>query len=192
MNEITGDLFESEKADAICITTNGFVNAQGANTMGRGCAGEAKARWPGIQMTAGRALGFAGNRVVKLTYTEQGQIFLPECRKPLHNRHYVPYHVVTFPTKPDLCNLEDLLPYYQRRNDQGASPHPGWKAKSNLDMIAASACQLVGLVGEQGWQSVVLPRPGCGAGELSWEDEVRPILSRILDGRFYTITFPPR
>ncbi len=47
MHEITGDLFESEKADAICILTNGFINAQGANTMGKGCALGAKQRWPG-------------------------------------------------------------------------------------------------------------------------------------------------
>ena len=37
MKEIRGDLFTQE-ADTICITTNGFVKANGECVMGRGCA----------------------------------------------------------------------------------------------------------------------------------------------------------
>jgi hypothetical protein len=36
---------------------------------------------------------------------------------------------------------------------------------------------------------VVLPRPGCGAGELDWTRFVRPALTALLDDRFVAITF---
>jgi hypothetical protein len=36
--------------------------------------------------------------------------------------------------------------------------------------------------------TVVMPRPGCGNGQLNWTD-VRPIIEPILDDRFHVITF---
>jgi len=191
MHEITGDLFESELADAICITTNGFTNAQGANTMGRGCAGEAKYRWPGIQMLAGAALKHGGNDCRILTKAcgpeYEGFICLPPVAS--WQARVVPYHILMFPTKPDYCVLEDLLPQYAAMTGLGGEPYPGWMAKSDLSLIERSAKQLCELTDQNDWKSVVLPRPGCGAGELSWEREVRPLLAGILDQRFYAITF---
>jgi hypothetical protein len=187
MHEIVGDLFESELADAICITTNGFVNSQGANTMGRGCAGSAKVRWPGIQMAIGTVIRGFGNVPIKLTHEEEGRIFLQECKQPIYPRHYVPYHIFTFPTKPDFCKEADLLDNYRRSPYLGQDSYPGWMAKSNLGLILESAQHLVTQVNAGGFKSVVLPRPGCGAGGLSWKDEVRPYLSEILDDRFWVI-----
>ena len=160
MHEITGDLFESEKADAICILTNGFVNAQGANTMGKGCAGEAKHRWPGIQLVAGAAIGHSGNNTHLLT-TNARSLHPGEGWKA----HTLPYHLLTFPTKHH------------------------WKDPSDPELIERSAYQLVELATLWRWNSVVLPRPGCGAGGLNWEDEVRPLIAQILDERFWVITF---
>jgi hypothetical protein len=67
-------------------------------------------------------------------------------------------------------------------------PVPGWACKARLDIIRKSAHELVAMADKFGWKRVVLPRPGCGAGELSWDD-VRPLLEAILDDRFKAITF---
>lgn len=192
MHEITGDLFKSVKADAICITTNGWTKRNGSCVMGRGCADNARKRWPGIEYALGDALK-RGNTPHLLTYATEksggNQILLPTPDM----LHIVPYHVVTFPVKPTHCNFDDLLPRYQEKIGVGdeVAQHPGWMSKAKLELIAHSAEILSLLADTEGWNSVVVPRPGCGAGELVWKD-VKPILSTILDDRFYTITFPPR
>ena len=41
-------------------------------------------------------------------------IVLPAMASIKKGKFYtVPYHVVSFPTKPESCRYEDLLPYYQ-------------------------------------------------------------------------------
>lgn len=176
MHEITGDLFESEQADAICVLTNGFVNAQGSNTMGKGCALDAKQRWPGIQLVVGARIRMSGNHVFLLTEPNDfGDILLdvPDAWKvpvlgtdpPMKAAPMVPYHILTFPTKQH------------------------WSEPSDLKLIELSCSQLMTHVNTYGWKSVVLPRPGCGAGGLSWENEVRPLISSILDQRIYVIDF---
>ena len=57
----------------------------------------------------------------------------------------------------------------------------------DLRLIERSCCELVELASQQGWSKVVLPRPGCGGGGLEWR-QVRPLLERYLDQRFYIIT----
>jgi hypothetical protein len=64
MRNIKGDLFQAVgKASAICITTNGFVKANNTCVMGRGCALEAKKKWPGIDLMLGRLIQKNGNIV---------------------------------------------------------------------------------------------------------------------------------
>lgn len=189
MLEIFGDLFSHNETgpDAICITTNGFVNTQGANTMGRGCAGEAKYRWPGVQMLLGRAIQNEGNNVHLLTTKEK--TLVPGQGWGVH---HLPYHLISFPVKPErVDDAEELLPHYQQKyqgheEDLGL---PGWMSRANRDLIYQSCCQLKNLADAQGFSSVVLPRPGCGAGGLSWEDEVRPLCQATLDDRFFVINF---
>jgi hypothetical protein len=174
MKEITGSLFDLS-ADAICITTNGFVNAQGANTMGKGCAGEAKYRWPGIQMLLGEQIRKDGNHVFLLTEPgDMGHILLdvPDAFKPLivagdrsvQIAHILSYHLISFPTKEH------------------------WRDPSILKLIERSAEELLGLAAAFNFTNVLIPRPGCGAGQLSWDD-VRPVLDGILDDRFVAVTF---
>ncbi len=59
----------------------------------------------------------------------------------------------------------------------------------DLALIARSARELAALADAQGWAEVVLPRPGCGGGGLSWSD-VRSLLAPALDDRFLVVAAP--
>lgn len=56
-------------------------------------------------------------------------------------------------------------------------------------LIARSARELRHLTDREGWPLVVVPRPGCGGGGLSWSD-VRPLLIPAFDERFIVIAAP--
>ena len=56
----------------------------------------------------------------------------------------------------------------------------------DLKIIEQSCHELVELVNYKQWKRVVVPRPGCGRGGLSW-NEVEPILKNYFDARFYLI-----
>lgn len=195
MREITGDLFESVKADAICITTNGFVNSHGANTMGRGCAAQASLRWPGVEFMLGSLLMSDGNHVHVLTVDRDDQK-LPACllTEPWGGvSRFLPYHLVSFPVKPDRFvvqeNQSNVVAHLRDVESFGRDCRaPGWGSVADVGLIIRSAKELVTTADHHKWESIVVPRPGCGAGELNWA-KVGPILSAILDDRFYAITF---
>lgn len=63
-----------------------------------------------------------------------------------------------------------------------------WKDMADLDLIRESAIKLVEMADKWEWQTVVVPRPGCGNGGRNWE-EVKPILEEIWDDRFHVITW---
>lgn len=65
-----------------------------------------------------------------------------------------------------------------------------WFEKADLALIAESAKYFADYFSypELSEERIVLPRPGCGNGQLRWED-VKPILNPILDDRFHVITF---
>lgn len=136
--------------DAYVVTTNGFVKANGAAVMGRGCAKEAAERWPKMPRQLGRYLKRYGNRPFVFKYD---------------------LVVVTFPVKPEF----------------GKNGEPGWQAKAELPLIKESARHLVEMADKFGWERVIVPRPGCGNGGLSWK-RVGPALAPILDNRFTVVT----
>lgn len=173
MLEETKDLWSYlGKADVICITTNGTTTKNGYGIMGRGCALEAKNRFPNIEGRLGRHLINSGN--IPGIINDQ----------PL---------IVSFPVKPAFGEYDPLLlvasqvPKWRRGDIV-----PGWAMKAMVPLIIKSAKKLVDLAEEHKWKKVVLPRPGCGNGELDWKD-VCPQLSSILTSdKFIIVTKPSR
>lgn len=145
MKEITGNIFHIRDADAICVTTNGCVKANGELVMGAGIALQFNNRYTGLAFRLGRKVRKRGNHV---------------------HTDWVSYDsrtIVSFPTKNS------------------------WQEPSLLTLIKRSAEELVSLTNRNNWKKVVLPRPGCGLGQLNWED-VKAVIEPILDDRFYIIT----
>jgi len=62
-----------------------------------------------------------------------------------------------------------------------------YKNPSSLELIKESAIELVNYTNLMEWKKVIIPRPGCGSGNLNW-GVVKNLLSPILDDRFYIIT----
>ena len=64
MHLLTGDLWEMHAmGEIIAITTGGMVDKHGACAMPRGCAGQAKERFPGIESVLGSLISRYGNHV---------------------------------------------------------------------------------------------------------------------------------
>lgn len=74
MIEISGNLWEIP-ADAICITTNGFVKANGRCVMGRGCAKEARDKIRNLDLELGHMIHDYGNNVHQLTQYQGKDLF---------------------------------------------------------------------------------------------------------------------
>lgn len=141
MREIFGDLWQHHIEGAVvAITTNGMVNKVGSAVMLRGCARQARDRFPALLKTLGSLIKQHGNHVFDLGH-----------------------QIVSFPVEEDPYQVPEMR------------------------LIDQSCRELVKLVDYKGWQKVVVPRPGCGGGGLEWTD-VRTVLARHFDERFYVIT----
>lgn len=66
--------------------------------------------------------------------------------------------------------------------------HNFWE-KADLVLIEKSARFFLMVAENMGYQTIVMPRPGCGNGQLTWE-EVKPVIEPILDDRFHIIERP--
>jgi len=98
-------------------------------------------------------------------------------------------HLISFPVKPVsvIFDGNNCVKHMVNKFNIG-DIIPGWAAVADIKLIKISAAQLVELADYLKYNKVVLPRPGCGAGELSWPT-VKHELDQILDDRFYSITF---
>lgn len=169
MREAKGNILTTE-CDALCITTNGFVKKDGSCVMGRGIAKQIKAVIPAISKDLGSLILKKGH-IVQVIYEETDN-------RPA---------ILSFPVKPrsKTCEGND---YVSHMSFQIGQTIPGWACKAIPDIIVESARELVYLVDSKGYETVLLPRAGCGAGELSWSD-IKPLLSDILDDRFIAMSF---
>lgn len=186
MNRIYGDMFHPStyvdankktlfiKPDAICITVNGFCKKDGNGVLGRGCAKSAADRWPWIA-------GLWG----KLARAGAGVSVLCEINDPnLKN-----IDLLAFPVKSKSEECDDdksnIVAHMRAQYNPGEDV-PGWACRARLDLIQKSVKELIALVDIYEYKRVILPCPGIGAGELSWE-EVEPLL-KDLDDRFFVIS----
>jgi len=141
VNEMVGDLWAEHAAGSVvAITTNGMVNRVGRAIMPRGCARQARERFPDLLQTLGSLLRHHGNHVFDLGHK-----------------------IVSFPVEED--------PYQN----------------SDIRLIEQSCKELVELAEIKGWQKIVVPRPGCGGGGLSWS-LVKSVVAKHFDDRFHVIT----
>jgi hypothetical protein len=83
--EVIGNLW-TYPADVRVITTNGTVKKNGECVMGRGCALEAKQRWPHIALVLGKSIRLHGNIV----------------------QYFEGYDVFSFPVKHEWYQKADL------------------------------------------------------------------------------------
>lgn len=144
-----------QQADAICITTNGTVKTNGAVVMGRGVALYAKRCWYGIDKLLGaKVVSMDGKlKVVRLTRKNENVPYLALPRQEAQALLVpVPWHIVSFPVKNH------------------------WRDPASLKLIKTSCKQLLDLMDKFSWRKVLLPRPGCGNGQLSWKKQVLPIV----------------
>lgn len=59
-----------------------------------------------------------------------------------------------------------------------------WWEKADIHLIRSSISELKDEVDNRRLKKVIMPRPGCGNGKLSWDDEVKPFIEK-LDDRFW-------
>lgn len=61
-----------------------------------------------------------------------------------------------------------------------------WKNSSSLDLIQSSAKLIKIIADNDNLKTIVLPKPGCSNGQLSWFS-VKPVLDEIFDDRFIVV-----
>ena len=67
--------------------------------------------------------------------------------------------------------------------------NPFYKLDSNIKLIERSLEQLVKLADNNPqWKIILVPRVGCGAGELDYKD-IKPLMEKYLDDRFICCSF---
>lgn len=166
-----GNMLDIE-CDALCITTNGFVKSNGECVMGRGIAKQIRHYFPNIPKDLGKLIKTKGNNV-HLIYPNESEV-------PA---------IISYPVKPisKVCTSHD--DYVSHMTFNIGDIIAGWACKADITIIEKSARQLVELANQHDdWKVILIPRAGCGAGELEWTD-VKPVLDAVLDDRFIAVTY---
>lgn len=159
MREAKGNIWDLP-GDAICILTNGIVKSNGDAVMGKGIALEAAQRFPTLPARLGKYIKEDGNHVFDVVGPcEAGDNAIGSTQ-----------WIFSFPTKHH------------------------WRDKADPLLIARSCIELMERLNDLGsynigFDTVLLPRPGCGAGGLDWQKEVKPIVEANTDDRIVVVSF---
>lgn len=182
MKEIKGDILECMgDYSFVCITTNGFVKANGENVMGAGIAKVFKDMYPSLPKLVGRNIKKFGNIVDFICHLQDsngGNIT----------------SLLTFPTKPEtvvingVLDTKYLVPWRRKYFYRSGAVVPGFYALSTLELVEESLKQLVEYIDSFENVNVLLPRPGCSNGGLDWYKDVKPLCEKYLDNRFTIIS----
>ena len=177
MKQIVGNIFDPTLgADAICVTTNGIVKANGELVMGAGIAKQFAERYPGLALYLGIRVTHKGNQVIGTRPEGAGSIW-----------------VFSFPTKHHWRDQSDITLIQQSAKDLvrlvgllADQDHVNWVNEAQ-ERNKTVAWRMGRTLQVEVLQKIILPRPGCGLGQLRWED-VKKVIEPILDDRFYIIT----
>ena len=170
-----GNLLESPDS-TIGVTTNGFVTSRGNAVMGRGIALTLRDKIPTLQVKLANVIGKWGNHV-SLIHSGGDDGFK--------------YDVLSVPVKPVMGEAnEDVsnVVGHARSKYKPGQGVPGFHCVASLEHIKRSMIELMKYADMMEVTDISIPRPGCGAGELTWAD-VHPICNRVLDDRFSVYTF---
>ena len=160
MQEMAIDLWDAyNRGHMCCITINGYVRKDGQAVMGRGIALQARRRFPGIAHRLGTQLGILGNHV-----------------------QFVAPRLLGFPVKPvqGTSNGANVVAHMCKKFPPGSTV-PGWAMLADPCIIERSLLEVATMREPYGWGDVFLPRPGCGAGGLDWEAQVKPLCEQYGD-----------
>lgn len=171
MLERTGNILDTP-CDGIFITTNGFVKANGNAVMGRGIAKQVADALIEVPVILGDKIKLHGNVVHHITN---------------HNG----IALYSFPVKAvqeenDGTNVVAHMRDKYRTNQIV----PGWACKAREDIIQHSVQTLLKMISKgvlEASKEYLLPRPGCGYGELDWND-IKPIMEQLPDN-FICMTY---
>jgi hypothetical protein len=172
------------KVDAICITTNGFVKKDGYAVMGKGCAFQATKRYKNISKILGEYINAYGNRPFNLIKDGITQI-LSFPVKPIH---------IIANNEEEIMNnsVRHMISKFIKEKEIKEKVFiPGWACLADPNIIRQSCKNVTIMADKFSYKKIILPCPGVGAGELDYEEVVKPILIEELDDRF-TVVFLPR
>lgn len=160
MKELKEELFALMKEfDAICVTTNGIVRDDGTAVMKKGIALKCAKLWPETPRILGGLLQY-GNVPYQLGYVNKAGEFQT---KVIVEAGFM-CRIFSFPTKYD------------------------WRDGSDIELIRQSSQYMVRYANELDMKYIALSQPGCINGGLSWDKDVKPVLAKIFDDRFYIVT----
>jgi len=169
MQEVIGDIWDYWlDMYLIAIPVNGFVKKNGRAVMGMGLAKQARERILGIDLVLGEAIK----------------------REGWANIYWLAPGIVSFPVKRDhaIYDGTSVVRHMRGRLTIG-DPAPGWALKAETAIIESSLRKLQRLNRHVHvstpylihYSNVVIPRVGCGAGELDWVVDVKPLCERCGD-----------
>ena len=170
MREAKGNMLQMD-CDALVITTNGFVKSNGDAVMGRGIAKQISDHLSWVPGKLGELIRLHRN--------------IPHLLG-----HHADIALVSYPVKPhSVIFTGDNIVEHAKAQFNVGDRVPGFYAKADPALIVKSAHALVVMADAYpSWQTILVPRFGCGAGELSWLD-IKPLVAPILDDRFIACTF---